>query len=279
MSNTLDAKNMAQETGHEIALFIDVQQLSNGIRVQSILDSLQGRGTISYLQACAEYTHVNVCLKKELALLDFDMVEVPEVTASGKNGVDMKISLNIMKLLDAGTSIDTIAIVAGDSDYSHIAREIRQSGRHVIMFSHDKKASSLIRDNWNIENVSLESLQEVQNHALETVNSTLPPSHGKKVVCITNDKGELEIAQVRRVCRHGVPDRAGGAVVPARPPKRCHQGPAGGVGGGAEPSRDPNTPPHSRAPDGRRIGHRCFVMKVSWFFLLIYVHAVVNRIF
>lgn len=152
MTPVVETREKAQERPlFTSALFVDVQQVDANADIKGVVNFLEVRSALAMKQAYADWGIVSKVLKRNLLCLDFDLIEVPTVTASGKNGADIKIVNEVWKVMVTRPDITTIAIISGDSDYSSLIREIKRTGRGVIIFAHDGKVSPLIKNDPNLE--------------------------------------------------------------------------------------------------------------------------------
>ena len=67
---------------------------------------------------------------------------------SGKNAADIALAGSAMRLLHT-EDVDCFCIVAGDSDYTWLARELRKEGKTVVGIASKKNASTSFRDACN----------------------------------------------------------------------------------------------------------------------------------
>jgi uncharacterized LabA/DUF88 family protein len=185
----IETEQISYEETQTIAVCVDVQTLDNVDNVDTIETILNSRGRVISRVAYAEWKIVPDKLKERLRQLGYEMVEVPTLTASGKNGVDMKMTIGIMDALQGGESFDTIAIVGGDSDYTHIAKRCQRSGKHVIFLYHDGKTADAVKKDPSLE-----------INAIDHVASKVIPrpavgegSPNDTRVRIPNDRGELAL--------------------------------------------------------------------------------------
>jgi len=189
-----------KETELVLAVFVDVQQINADTSLIKVFDHLDEKGYISIRIAYAEWKTVNENFKQELIRLDFELIEVPSATFAGKNGADMRLTIDVMKFLQSRPDIDIYIIMAGDSDYSQVAKEIRKSGHQVIMIGNEGKVSKLIKTSPGIEFFSLESFirkpEHVENETLSNDSSIEINSSGTndlEKIRIENDLGSLEL--------------------------------------------------------------------------------------
>lgn len=66
-------------------------------------------------------------------------------TKNGKNSADIKITIDVMKELARGVAV-SFALVSSDSDFSHLAQEIRANGCEAIIFADKDKATERLRN-------------------------------------------------------------------------------------------------------------------------------------
>ena len=66
-------------------------------------------------------------------------------TKNGKNSADIKITIDVMKELAKGV-VDGIVLVSSDSDFSHLATEIRANGLEVFIFGDPQKMTERLKN-------------------------------------------------------------------------------------------------------------------------------------
>lgn len=114
----------------------------------------------------------NVCIKKAygdwlkpvlnqyqptLVELGFELVHLPETTAQGKNGGDVRLAVDAMENLELFTLIDIFIIGSGDTDFIPLIQRIRSRGKTVIGFGFEHSVGRLTKSSCN----EFKSLQEL----------------------------------------------------------------------------------------------------------------------
>ena len=61
-----------------------------------------------------------------------DLIQLFPAGKSGKNGADIRLSIDIIEDIARLPHIDTIVLIAGDSDFIPVVRKIREKGRRII---------------------------------------------------------------------------------------------------------------------------------------------------
>lgn len=65
----------------------------------------------------------------------------------GKNGADIQMTIDIIDMVHENTTIDTIVIVAGDSDFIPLIHRLKRVGKEITAVTLDEAASGLLDPN------------------------------------------------------------------------------------------------------------------------------------
>jgi len=110
-----------------IAVFIDGENINQN-HFQVINQEIRKHGRIIIYNIYADWTEValkkwnQVARQNGLLCVHCDKI-------SGKNSVDLRLSVDIMKTLYTNDTIDIYYLVTSDSDYRHVIMEIKQKNK------------------------------------------------------------------------------------------------------------------------------------------------------
>jgi len=116
-----------KRTDAVIAVFIDGENI-NQAHFQVIDQEIRKHGRIIIYNIYADWTELalkkwnNVARQNGLLCVHCDKI-------SGKNSVDLRLSVDIMKTLYTNETIDIYYLVTSDSDYRHVIMEIKQKNK------------------------------------------------------------------------------------------------------------------------------------------------------
>jgi len=102
------------------------------VDLDAILDFASSFGPVSVSRAYADWSvPANANYQGQLIDRAVDLTQMFTV-ATGKNGADIRLSLDVIDDLVHSPMITHVVIVAGDSDYISLAQRVRRMGRTVI---------------------------------------------------------------------------------------------------------------------------------------------------
>jgi len=101
------------------------------IAIDSIMEFIAALGLININKAYADWSSF---YKYSPSLQEFsiDLVQLFPRGRHGKNGSDIRMSIDVIEDLSLHQHLDTIVVIGGDSDYIAIAQKVRQRGKTII---------------------------------------------------------------------------------------------------------------------------------------------------
>lgn len=144
-----------------IAIYLDLENLA--IAAEKIYPRISKPLAIDLLMDYAA-SHGNVCIKRayadwaldpcrsyaqDLASYAFDMIHLPGLTRQGKNGADLRMTMDALDDLQSLQTVDKFIIGSGDTDFIHLIRKIQQTGKKVVVMGFINSVGINIRDNCN----------------------------------------------------------------------------------------------------------------------------------
>ncbi len=173
-----------------IALFIDFENFLNGIgkgfKMKPIMQQLTEKGVVSIRKAYGDW-HRYEAFRSDLVENGVEMIEQPSLVASGKNGADIKLSIDAIETAFHHQEIGKFIIASGDSDFDPLIRKLREYGRYVVVMSSKRIAAPIMQKNCD-EFISCEIFSE------ETVienDLTWAIDVFKEAIRIREENGEL----------------------------------------------------------------------------------------
>ncbi len=161
---------MATEDRHDLAVFIDFENIALGLRdrkdstfdIQRVLERLLEKGKIIVKRAYADWSRFSNYTRAfhEAAI---ELIEVPKRSSSGKNSADIRLCVDAMDLCYAKEHIDTFVILSGDSDFSPLVSKLRENGKRLIGLGLRGSTSNLLVSNCD-EFIFYESLAQTPEH-------------------------------------------------------------------------------------------------------------------
>lgn len=130
------------QANKKIALFIDCENISHK-HINSIIEELATHGEVNIRKAYGDWKNPTLNGWNE-KLFDYSLepIHQPPYTTT-KNATDIKMTVDIMKVMCQNTNIDFVALATSDSDFTPLVTEIKSQGIQVIGFGEDKTCNVL----------------------------------------------------------------------------------------------------------------------------------------
>ncbi|MDR2674012.1 MAG: NYN domain-containing protein, partial [Opitutaceae bacterium] len=104
---------------------------SHSVAVEPIMRHIKSLGIVSLCRAYADWRHLSI-YAGDLLSHSIQLVQMFPSTGAGKNSADIQMCLDILADSAAFPHLDTVVIIAGDSDYIPLIQKLRARGIHVI---------------------------------------------------------------------------------------------------------------------------------------------------
>lgn len=126
----------------DIAVFADWENVALGARESGlgtldpkrVTDRLLEKGRLIVRRAYSNWARFGRD-RKPLHNAGFDLIDVPPSTHAGKNGADIRLVCDALDLAHHKPHLGLFCLITGDSDFSPLARKLRENGREVIGIS------------------------------------------------------------------------------------------------------------------------------------------------
>ena len=157
---------MASDT-KVIALYIDFENIEIGLQkqhktkfqIEPIINKLSELGVVRIRKAYADWVK-NKEYRESLLNYGIELIEKPSLNTEGKNGADIKLTIDAVETAITNPNINTFAIVSGDSDFLSLIQKLRENGKYVIILSGEAFTSKLIIKNCD-EFISYELIADI----------------------------------------------------------------------------------------------------------------------
>jgi len=129
-------------TNKKVALFIDCENISHK-HIDTIIEELANYGEVNIRKAYGDWKNPSLNGWNE-KLFDYSLepIHQPPYTTT-KNASDIKMTVDIMKVMCQNDNIDIIALATSDSDFTPLVTEIKSQGIQVIGFGEEKTCNVL----------------------------------------------------------------------------------------------------------------------------------------
>jgi len=126
----------------KIALFIDCENISHKY-IDKIIDELANYGEVHIRKAYGDWTNPSLKSWNE-KLFDYSLEPMHQPPYSTtKNATDIKMTVDIMKIMCNNGNINYVALATSDSDFTPLVTEIRSQAIQVIGFGEEKTSTVL----------------------------------------------------------------------------------------------------------------------------------------
>jgi len=129
-------------TNRKVALFIDCENISHK-HIDTIIEELANYGEVNIRKAYGDWKNPSLNGWNE-KLFDYSLepIHQPPYTTT-KNASDIKMTVDIMKVMCQNNNIDIIALATSDSDFTPLVTEIKSQGIQVVGFGEEKTCNVL----------------------------------------------------------------------------------------------------------------------------------------
>jgi uncharacterized protein (TIGR00288 family) len=143
-----------KETAPNIAIFCDYENVAIGAEkdkhesfdIQLVLQRLLDKGTIIVKKAYCNWDRYKAA-RRPLHEAGFELIEIPDITYSGKNSADIRLVVDALDLCYTKSHLDVFVVISGDSDFSPLVSKLRENNKKVIGLGVKGSSSDLLIDN------------------------------------------------------------------------------------------------------------------------------------
>lgn len=126
----------------KIALFIDCENISHH-HMECIIEELANYGEVNIRRAYGDWKNPSLNgWNSKLFDYSLEPIHQPPYTTT-KNASDIKMTVDIMKIMCQSNFIDYIALATSDSDFTPLVTEIKSQGIQVLGFGEEKTCDVL----------------------------------------------------------------------------------------------------------------------------------------
>lgn len=136
------------------AIFIDGDNI-NHLYYENIYKIFKQRGKIILQKIYGDFTEEHIKLWKNNCL-NFGIEPVISWQLNGKNSSDLKMTTDMMSILNEYKHIQNYVVASGDSDFREVCSKILAHGKNVIGISVNAKSTSHILQNYCSEYIILD---------------------------------------------------------------------------------------------------------------------------
>jgi uncharacterized protein (TIGR00288 family) len=144
---------LSSDTAHNIALYIDLENLAIGVRdakykafeIGLVIQRLVDKGNIVVRKAYADWNRFTD-YKRPLHEAGVELLDMPGSKITGKNSADIKMVVDALELSYTKPHIDVFAFVTGDSDFSPLVAKLRENNKHTIGVGVKNSTSPMLID-------------------------------------------------------------------------------------------------------------------------------------
>jgi uncharacterized protein (TIGR00288 family) len=145
---------MSRSDTPTMAVFCDFENVALGVRdarlsrfdMQRVLERLLTRGSIIVKKAYCNWSRFAE-YRRELHRFNFELIEVPGLSQSGKNSADIRMVVDALDLCYTKEHLSTFVLITGDSDFSPLVSKLRENNKQVIGVGVRNSTSELLVSN------------------------------------------------------------------------------------------------------------------------------------
>lgn len=168
-----------------IAVFIDGDNIPS-TDVKNIIDEIRGHGRIITANVYGDWSQYNMTNWMSVASSNgITCVQCDRLT--GKNSTDIKLMLDMLKMLYTNNTVEIFFVVTSDSDYRHVVSEIKLMGKQCFCLGSAKTNSSL--QNICDKFVKIENLKKVKDE----------PTSPNKTTTLSNNDYNIMLRDILRL--------------------------------------------------------------------------------
>lgn len=155
--------------GKNIAIYLDFENLAisaetvypsqdKPLLLEPIVDFIASKGIVCNKRSYADWSK-DIFSQYQSQLMEhgFELIHLPETNLQGKNGSDVRLTIDVMEYMNNFSDIDTIVIGSGDTDFIPLIQRLRMYGKEVIVLGFEHSVGKLVKRN-STEFKSLEEL-------------------------------------------------------------------------------------------------------------------------
>jgi len=101
------------------------------VDINSIMQYVAELGNVNINRAYANWSFLHT-YSFDLQNYSVDLIQLFPRGRHGKNGADIRLSIEILEDLAINSHIDIVVFIGGDSDYIAVAQKVRQKGKIII---------------------------------------------------------------------------------------------------------------------------------------------------
>ncbi len=149
---------------NNVAVYLDFENLAisarddypneeRPLKIRPIMDFILSKGNIWVKKAYADWSPTGKSgvsqYQRTLMEHGFELIHLPETTAQGKNGSDVRLAIDMFENMGLFDSINIFVLGSGDTDFVSLIQRVRSRGKKVIVIGFDRSVGAAIKNNCN----------------------------------------------------------------------------------------------------------------------------------
>jgi len=134
-----------------LAVYCDFENVAIGAKesghgdfdIRLVLQRLLDKGSIVVKKAYADWERFRGA-RRGLHEEGFELIEIPHVSAGGKNSADIRLVVDAIDLCYTKAHVDMFCVISGDSDFSPLVGKLRENGKSVLGIGVKKSSGHLL---------------------------------------------------------------------------------------------------------------------------------------
>lgn len=144
---------------HYTAVYLDFENLAisaeqtypstdKPLHLSPLVDFAADKGSICIKKAYSDWSKPLLArYQNELNEHGFEMIHLPGTSLQGKNGADLRMTIDILEDMQLFPIINTFVIGSGDTDFIPLVRRILARGKKVIIIGFENSVGNLVKNN------------------------------------------------------------------------------------------------------------------------------------
>ena len=186
-----------------MALLIDFENISISLRKEYnvafdadlVIQELSEIGVITIRRAYGDW-HQNQVYRRQLLEHGIELIEKTFLNESGKNGADIKLTIDALEIAIKNANINAFTIISGDSDFLPLIQKLREYGKYVIVLASENSTSSLIIKNCD-RFISYDTLANLRKDEKEILYAVQLLDKTLKVIEEKGEKSNISSLKIR----------------------------------------------------------------------------------
>jgi uncharacterized protein (TIGR00288 family) len=198
------------EPAPNLAVFCDFENVALGSReanygefdMSLVLERLLDKGQIIVKKAYSDWERFRSA-KRSLHEVNFELIEIPHASYSGKNSADIRMVVDSLDLCFTKPHVEIFVLITGDSDFSPLVAKLRENNKKVVGVGVKASTSKLLLESCD-EFIYYDDLVRAKNRE-KSKASAKPSKSGKDADSLATEAVDIVVNTVEALLRDREP--------------------------------------------------------------------------